>query len=341
MSPSVISDMVDLTRRMETQYDLNLSGRTMAIPRDRHRIGVCIDTTENSIFLKEKPYYLLNSEFAFHLELHDHAYKVGAPVVRLYKTRSGKLFGKWRGRCFELQEWIRGLQVSPERPADRQELGRLLAKLHRASMSFTGDYRGDWSFFRHRHPLFPDKQMRDWLSLLEYLRQAFQKLAIDHDKDVDDLRRLIARDVSEIESTIGLCELHVHGDLVYANTVKSDSGTVYALDLDDSRWGYRMTDLAWSSMNSLFSNTNSRVSEINPDKILAPLEVIEGYQEVLAISEAELELAPRFLELALIRGFVDLLDLDEPTAPPPNLGEQFGLFLKILLSIGPASASIM
>src|SRR5688572_3664861 len=74
------------------------------------RFQLCaIDGT--NYFLKEKPFYLGNDEFDFHLRLQQHIHQQDGPVVAIKPTVTGHRSFCWNDRMFELQEWFDGEEL--------------------------------------------------------------------------------------------------------------------------------------------------------------------------------------------------------------------------------------
>ena len=79
---------------------------------------------------------LLPEQLPFHLELCEHLKSHGTPVAAPVRNRAGSLFSILKGKPFAIANRLKGQSVVDVTPAECADMGRVLAHMHEAALSF-------------------------------------------------------------------------------------------------------------------------------------------------------------------------------------------------------------
>jgi Ser/Thr protein kinase RdoA (MazF antagonist) len=273
------------------------------------------------LFLKEKPYYLYDDEFEFHLRLHCHVQQQNGPVVPLLVSASGGMVFLWEGRQFKLLEWMPGRHLCPSQPTELLELGSLIARFQIAALDFKSEYAGDWGFPRNRSFFCPER----WAEILEYtkyIHYAFTALQKPEPRALSWIRDWVMRHGTSIEWQ-DLPQQFTHGDADYFNSVKGTTGDLALVDLDDAHWGYRIIDLTCAAAvvgGMLPTSEEDAYALASGGWQWQRIEIlVSGFERLSCLTDVESSCFKSLLGLSLVRLLVGGLDLDEPsTAIPPE-----------------------
>lgn len=266
------------------------------------------------LFLKEKPPYLSDDEFKCQLLLHAHIEHRHGPVAPLLASTTGAVVFSWHGHQFRLSEWARGRHLSSLNANDQTALGQTVARFHKAALDFSSEHCGDWTFPRNRGLVSPER----WPEILEYTRfvdHALRTLQADCSMTMAWIRDWVRRHGVAIEHC-KLPEQFIHGDVDCFNCIETENGDLLLVDLDESRWGYRLTDIAHAAAmtGGMLISTEDAPAVIRRHWQWRSIErLLSGFSKHTPLTMIERNLFNDSLGLSLIRCFVGGLDLDEPS----------------------------
>jgi homoserine kinase type II len=197
----------------------------------------------------------------------EHMASHGVPTPAPYRTTAGESHVRWRGEMVSLFPWRPGRTLRRAEVTDEhaRQVGRALARLHRAGTSFSD---------RRPSRYEPDE-----------IDRRFERIAGMSPSDplltdaVTTLRpELIAL---KKERTIDLPTGVIHGDLFIDNVLFDDDLLVALLDFEQAAWGRLAYDLAVTTLAFGFGRNDFR-----PEIVAA---LFEGYSGERRLTEAERE----------------------------------------------------
>ncbi|ARU60383.1 hypothetical protein CBW65_04360 [Tumebacillus avium] len=308
-----------ICEQIATFYDLTPKRFVQALGRWGSSYRWVLETDdERLIFLKERPYYQSHAEAPFHRALHHHVFTQGGPVTKLHLTQDESYsFNNAAGRDFEVQDWHNGTHLSPNDWTDLYDLGKVIAQFGEAAKRFDVN-RGNWSFPESRNVYHAERLNMIKRFSVPFLRKGYAGLGLDGEKWIEKIVDRLERADSTVEWE-KLPQQFLHGDAHVNNCVRLPDGRVLIVDLDDARWGYRLTDLAWAcsiSSGIMWDTEHSQpriANELNVEKIK---KIVRGYEEIAPLQDAELAALPYLLSMNLVLAFINCTGLDEEDVPP-------------------------
>ncbi|WP_170875176.1 phosphotransferase [Virgibacillus pantothenticus] len=301
---------------IEQGYQIEVESILHKLGRWGESVRWLINGKTNKFLLKEKPYYLDEEDFAFQRKLQEFLYQKGGPVARIVRTGNDKLEAKTpSGRTFELQYWIEGQRLSPSNKNDLIDIGSSIALFAILTRGFNSS-RNNWELPKCRPIHFPINKS-DFIKKMELIKDSLTELNINNLEHYAATLRWVESAYANINWGF-LPESYIHGDAHLFNAVRDEYNKVILVDLDDSRWDYRITDLVWCCSISSCIQWDIEYSEprINSDINLKNIHyLLVGYNKVTELTEEELNSFPNLLGLNLIMSFILCLGLDEGKIP--------------------------
>jgi hypothetical protein len=197
-------------------------------------------TPKGCVFVKEKPWYLSDTEFEAALAIQSALFEAGAPCEELLPARDGQVVAKVAERSFRISRWI---EPGPIGTPSAAELGAVLGQLHTSSRAPAvrrlAAYRGS------------PRRYRSWPDDLESMKVFSEKLW-EHslspplaeygalERQLEAASQELAKGRASVQHE-GKC----HGDVSVVNIISSSSRSVF-VDFDDARTMPYAYELAWA-----------------------------------------------------------------------------------------------
>ncbi|MCM3444726.1 phosphotransferase enzyme family protein [Metabacillus halosaccharovorans] len=268
------------------------------------RWHVKTNTGTGNFFIKEKPFYLSNSEYIQTLNIQNRLTNVNdLNFPRVIENSKNNLTFTYQSRKFSVQEWIPGSLLIPEQKTDLFEIGKIAAKFQ---LSINGTPPGVNTVPKCRTTHFPDVSYSAILNMSKILKRVSNN---NHEKIIDNLLNSIKNSDSQLSS---LPLAWIHGDLHCYNVIRSYQSKYYLIDFDDINWGYRLSDVAWPCIiSSAWGWRDSKVVPILAEKLneSAINTVVNGYVKVINLTEIEKQIFPHFLQTFLIMSYINVRGL--------------------------------
>ncbi len=254
-------------------------------------------TTPKGMFSLKRVIYE-KAEIDFIMSAVEHLKQKGFRNVMEYMPQEdGSLFYEYDREKYYLTKWVDGRELDYLNPIDLQAAAKLLAQLHIASQGFdisaapaSRNLLGTWpKNFKER--ILEMKEMK-FKALLKRARESFDRIFLDFvDMCLEDgSRALKLLSDSPYEALVNKAEEErgfIHHDYAHHNLIQSFDGKLYVLDFD-----YCAIDVRIHDLGSLIIR-NMKKTGWDIDRALY---IIEGYNEVSAVSNDELKvLVPFFL----------------------------------------------
>jgi hypothetical protein len=197
-------------------------------------------TPKGCVFIKEKPWYLSDAEFAAALAIQSAFFEAGAPCEELLPARDGKVVVKVAERTFRISRWI---QPDPVRQLSAAELGALLGQLHTSShapaVRRLAVYRGSPRRYRSWPDDFESMKVfsgKLWEHSLSPPLPEYREL----ERQLEAAGQALANGRASVQHE-GSC----HGDVSVVNIISSSNGAAF-VDFDDARTMPYVYELAWA-----------------------------------------------------------------------------------------------
>lgn len=224
-------------------------------------------------------------------ELVRHAGKAGWPVPRSLATKDGRPVVEHDGRLWTAAPFLAGEPQQSPTPAMYHNRGRLLARLHRDLVSFPVD---------GQKPGFGKTWELDaWMapSGVGTFNEVLAAFAREHQDLASAIRRYRYRNLRELSRLQypELPDMPVHGDFQRSNLLWQDGQLTGLIDFDFARRDAQVSDLA--TLLVPFEPLEARVA--------GPL--LEGYESVRTLTEAEWALLPALARASLLWWLAQLL----------------------------------
>ncbi|WP_077296770.1 SDR family NAD(P)-dependent oxidoreductase [Virgibacillus pantothenticus] len=319
---------------IEDSYNLKLNNNIRKLGRWGDSIRWVIDGENKKFFLKEKPYYLDDTEYSFHRKLQSYLYNNGGPVVNIHSTVDQNLELKTESaKVYELQEWIEGRTLSSNSLEDLEDMGVSLSEFSLLSEGFYSHYENDWTSPKCRSIYFPTKRS-DYIKKMDVIKNNLEKVNTINSRQFEYILSWINNAFAKVNWR-ELPQSYIHGDAHLYNCIRNNENKVLLVDLDDARWDYRITDLAWCCSISgcikwdkeySVPRINSRINVKNIQHI------IRGYSKNIKLTTPEIQFFPFVLGLNLILSFINCLGLDDGELPF-DFNEQVNILSHMLKDI--------
>jgi Ser/Thr protein kinase RdoA (MazF antagonist) len=197
-------------------------------------------------------------------------------------------------------------------------LGRLAAEFDKLARDYQSTHQGDWQFPRYRHSYFPDRSLSDWKQVMERIGGRLWSAK----RETNEISRWLDGHLepSHTKSWEEIPQQFLHGDIDYDNAKRNSSRSVL-LDLENARWGYRLTEIARACavIGSFDRGSAGQIvmrRELDSGNVRS---FIRGYDSVSRLTETENLLLSDFIGLNLVATFASCFCMDKPSFSQSHL----------------------
>lgn len=259
------------------------------------------DVSGNKYFLKEKPYYLNNSEFAATFPFYSLLTIKGIRTPIVLATLNGSLSIEVNNRIFILLKWVEGISFSSRDERDLVELGLINASLH----IINNEIQGNWESPECRLIHFIDVRP-DAIGKMCGLLNSYDPNHLLLNQITNEFK-LWLQEKEKVVHWNDLPTSWLHGDLHSFNVIRKPDGETVLLDLDDIHWGYRLSDITWTIAICCFWDWKSMTS---PPRLRTSFDqqaarsLLRGYEQASPLTNFERKALPYFLGAMLIKSLI-------------------------------------
>ncbi|GEM_PF-6043749 len=269
--------------------------------------------------MKEKPFYLSNTEFINSIEIQHKLYENCVPTCNIYKAKNNKLYANINNSIVFLQEWIEGKSLNYEDYKDLNTLGMLAGKLINGSSGINNDENIELSRYRKIHMLDVSKESIDiTINIIKRYLKDYNAQLIEY---LDDIQAYLNNERNKI-NWIELPKSLIHGDMHCYNIIKTINDENVIIDFDDTFFSYRLVDVSWASaLHGTWKWDKDCKNVILNSKfdIRALKNIMNGFQKYITLTNEEIKAFKYFLLIMIIRSLVVMYDLADTFSTKYNI----------------------